>query len=317
MQLQAVLRRAAVQATLAPSLYNTQPWRILLSHDRMRLSADPDRQLPIHDPSGRQLLISCGCALLNARASIAADGVDVEVRRFPDGVLDGQPLAVLTPVGAEAGSADGAELARLAKVTGERHTNRLHFDPGGPDERVMGALRKTAAHAGAGLVPLDGPEQRHLIGSLHRDAGMIVHSDAGYVAEHRAWARPAGIGVAAGASGIQLDEAWDVIDSAPRLMVLTTARDTPQAWLSAGEALERLLLYITAEGYVAGLSSQVTQVPVIRARMRSVLAMDDFPQLLLQIGSAPVGVPTRRRRLVDVMSEVGSSEYGGDSGGIG
>jgi len=78
------LRRAAVRATLAPSIHNTQPWRFLLSADALEIHADPARQLRVLDHRGRQMTISCGCALFNARASIAAAGYDPPVERLPD-----------------------------------------------------------------------------------------------------------------------------------------------------------------------------------------------------------------------------------------
>ena len=77
------LRRAAVRATYAPSVHNTQPWRLQLTGDRLNVYADRSRQLPVLDPSSRQLLISCGCAVMNARVSLAGAGAGVDVRRNP------------------------------------------------------------------------------------------------------------------------------------------------------------------------------------------------------------------------------------------
>ncbi len=54
------LRRAAARATLAPSVHNTQPWRFDLGPTSLDLSADATRRLPVIDPDGRQLRISCG-----------------------------------------------------------------------------------------------------------------------------------------------------------------------------------------------------------------------------------------------------------------
>ena len=42
-----------------------------------------DRRLRALDPTGRQMVISCGCALFNARVGLAADRV-VQVDRVPD-----------------------------------------------------------------------------------------------------------------------------------------------------------------------------------------------------------------------------------------
>ena len=97
------LRRAAVRATLAPSIHNTQPWRFVLSADALEIHADRSRQLRVLDLRGRQMTISCGCALFNARASMAAAGYDPAVERRPDPMqpsLAGLTTTVYTP-GAE------------------------------------------------------------------------------------------------------------------------------------------------------------------------------------------------------------------------
>jgi hypothetical protein len=56
----ALLRHAAMRATLAPSVHNTQPWRFVLAGDALEIHADPTRQLKVLDPTKRQMLISCG-----------------------------------------------------------------------------------------------------------------------------------------------------------------------------------------------------------------------------------------------------------------
>ena len=48
-----------------------------------RVARGHDRQLRALDPTGRQMVISCGCALFNARVGLAADRV-VQVDRLPD-----------------------------------------------------------------------------------------------------------------------------------------------------------------------------------------------------------------------------------------
>lgn len=83
-----LISRSLTQATFAalnaPSVLETQPWRWRINDDRIELHADWARQVADVDPDGRLLLISCGAALHHARVALAADGVGVEVVRFPD-----------------------------------------------------------------------------------------------------------------------------------------------------------------------------------------------------------------------------------------
>jgi hypothetical protein len=49
------LRRAAIRATLAPSVHNTQPWRLVIKGGELNVFADRSRQLQVLDPTTRQL----------------------------------------------------------------------------------------------------------------------------------------------------------------------------------------------------------------------------------------------------------------------
>src|SRR5439155_14372007 len=44
-------------AVAAPSIYNSQPWRLRVQQDTIELYADRERQLPVVDPNGRELAI--------------------------------------------------------------------------------------------------------------------------------------------------------------------------------------------------------------------------------------------------------------------
>ena len=53
-------RQVVSAAGMAPSLFNTQPWRFRLCPDRIEVHADPGRRLIGHDPEDRELRIACG-----------------------------------------------------------------------------------------------------------------------------------------------------------------------------------------------------------------------------------------------------------------
>src|SRR5215469_12318273 len=67
----------------APSVHNTQPWQFSVDGDHLLLSADPDRALPVADPTARALYISCGAALFSARVALRALGYEPQVRQLP------------------------------------------------------------------------------------------------------------------------------------------------------------------------------------------------------------------------------------------
>src|SRR4051794_31811566 len=70
-------------AVLAPSRYNTQPWRFVLQGPTVLLYADRERTLPHLDPGDRELIISCGVALFYLRVALRRFGYRGVVEPFP------------------------------------------------------------------------------------------------------------------------------------------------------------------------------------------------------------------------------------------
>ena len=114
------LQRAAVRATLAPSVHNTQPWRLVVGTRAVEVWAVRSRSAPVFDPAGRQLLMSCGAATLNARAALAAAGRGASVSRFPD--ADRPDLVARIELAPDAWVEQ--DLAALDQVADRRRTNR-------------------------------------------------------------------------------------------------------------------------------------------------------------------------------------------------
>src|SRR6185312_4011321 len=77
-------------AGMAPSVLNTQPWAFDVHDSTIDVYADPSRGLYWSvDPRGRQLVISCGAALLNLRVAAAHLGRPAAVQLRP---LPADPL---------------------------------------------------------------------------------------------------------------------------------------------------------------------------------------------------------------------------------
>jgi hypothetical protein len=319
------LRRAAVRATLAPSVHNTQPWRMRLSDAGLYLYADRTRRLKVLDPSARQLMISCGCALMNARVSLAGDDVAVTVTRMPD-PTEPDLLAVLTPD--DTGVAplpDLTELAVLDAVLELRQTNRRRFAEDEVPPAVLADLEHAAAGEGASLHVVRNSDQRLAVAALSQQADDIENLNPAYRAELRAWTsdRPGrrdGVPHLAvpRVDGSSEDEvpirdfdthgdgglpAATHSSKDQSLVLVCTNGDTPADWLRAGEALERVLLEVTRHGFTASPLTQVTEVPSARAQLRRELSLLSYPHVLLRVGRAALTPASRRRRLVDMLVE--------------
>jgi nitroreductase len=321
------VRRAAVRATRAPSIHNTQPWRFVQQDGALEIRADWTRQLLVLDPTGRQLLLSCGCALFNARAALAADGLDADVQRFPNpGRSD--LVARVAPKHPGEGGRHTLLPSELDAAIDIRRSNRRQFDDEAVPDDLVDALMVAAHAEGAQVFPVRHPEHRAAVARLTQLADQIEYVQPAYRAELRRWttdnpsrydgvpafAVPSVDGTAEddvpirdfdtrGTGGLP---ATTRSSSAQCLLLLGTNADNPGAWVQAGEALERVWLEIASRGYTASLFSQVIEVPRARAMLRGELGLGMHPHMLLRVGRAEPTPATRRRRLVDVLSATGS-----------
>jgi nitroreductase len=315
------LRRAAVRATWAPSVHNTQPWYFVIGQEVLEIHADLTRQLTVLDPTSRQLIISCGCAVFNARVSLAADGFAAEVQRHAPG--DGRNLL------AEVTGSPGGDrsVAALDPVLELRRTNRRQFADDHVAPELVATLRGAAAHEGAELFPIEEQAHRAAVALLSQRAEAVEEADPAYRSELRAWVtedqrRSDGVPITTlpRADGSVPTVRADVIplrnfgdpgsaglaggtrsSMNQTLLLLGTDSDDPLSWLQAGEALERVWLEVTRAGYAMSLFTQVIEVPGTRELLRSELGLSMHPHVLLRVGRAPATPASRRRKLVEVL----------------
>lgn len=314
-----VLRHAVEQATLAPSVHNTQPWRFVIGPDVVEIYADISRHLRALDPTRRQLYISCGCALFNLRVALAADEREIVVERFPD---PHQPTLVarVTLTGERT---EWTPLARLDAQIGRRRTNRRQFtsDPVSPELRFE--VIRAVDEEESVFFEIRTDDQREVIAELSQQADAVQNADPAYRAELRAWTtddlkRRDGVSAMTvpHVGGRSDDEVpirdfdthgrgWLPGHTASRsdqyLVLLGTAKDTPRDWVRMGEALERLWLEVTRYDFVASMLTQVVEVSVTRDLLRRELGLTMHPHLLMRIGRAPTTSATRRRAIDDVL----------------
>jgi hypothetical protein len=268
------------------------------------------------------MVISCGCALFNARVGLAAERV-VEVDRLPD-PSKADLLALLSVLDQPA---PWTPLVRLDPMIERRHTNRRDFFDQDVPPDVIYELTTAAEQEEASLVQIIEPEQKLVAAQLSQEAEAIQNDDPRYRAELEAWTttdlhRTDGVPVYAiphtdaRSEPEALVRNFDVAGKGwlPRLkqsslnhclMVLGTTESTRLAWLRAGEALQRILLEATRLDCVVSLASQVAEVPSTRDRLRKELDLDVHPLLLMRIGRAAPTPASKRRNLNMIISETG------------
>ncbi|HEY2296182.1 MAG TPA: hypothetical protein VGH43_00525 [Jatrophihabitans sp.] len=275
--LQRALRRAAVAATRAPSVLDTQPWRMVVRRESVEIHADRSHQLRHLDPDGRSLIFSCGSALTNVLLSLSADGLGTHITRFPEFnrpdliaavhiVPDDQP--VLDPLSAA---------LRVAAVDGVCTT----------PARSIGAPMAVVEGGAVLAVP---PRLREIVECIVRESIDRVRADPSAHAE----IRPAWLSAA-----MPTQQAAAI----PSLGVVVDDRDAREGWLRAGERYQLMALDCALRGVSTIPVLPATAFPDLRTALRNVLGTTETPQLVFRAVAALPGPPRRRRRLVDTLVE--------------
>ncbi|MFF3872885.1 Acg family FMN-binding oxidoreductase [Streptomyces sp. NPDC001978] len=308
-------------AAAAPSLHNAQPWKFRFVRDTgiLRLYADPERTLPRTDPDDRELHLGCGAALFNLRVAATAAGREPVTRLLPD-PADPELLAEVDLTGT---AHPDEALAELHPALRRRRTSRNPFREDEIPQPLRERLCEAARLEGAGLV-FPGPWHVGSVLELVRDAEGAEAADPSVREETARWARtgpaaPDGIPVEAfgparhGAATPVRDFAadrpvpsrsWAHFEQRPQIALLGTAHDRPADWLTAGQALERVLLRATADGLVASVTSQPLEWPELRWAIRDPASAMGYVQMVIRLGYGPEGHSTPRRPVTDLLDIV-------------
>jgi nitroreductase len=309
------LARAAHQA---PSIHNTQPWRLRAHDTGLDVDEDSSRGLPETDPLGRERVISCGAAVRNAEIALARLGRVPETALLPDGpaaprlaALRAGPTRPATP-----------DVEALYRAIWERRTHRRIFMATHRRDDLLPLCDQAVAPFGARLAVLPAA-RRERFAHLVWSAAQHQARDEDARRELAEWTRsdrttdgipPRALGTAPfPIDGLlartdprtETPPPWVHEDLANGTIgVLLTPRDGRLEWLQAGRALENLWLTLTAAGLVVSFLNQAVQQEEFRPALAAVVGGTGAPQMVLRIGEPLVTVPsTPRRPLTDVLSD--------------
>jgi len=291
------LAMAAVTAGFAPSIHNTQPWRWRVSGSTLELWAARDRQLPVTDPVGRMLVLSCGTALHHARVALAAEGWQAGVERLPD---PAQPdlLARVTVAQPIDMTRAAVRLLQTARV---RHTDRRPVADTPVDPAAIDHLRQVADREGGQLHVLRRDDVAALARAASR-ARQVERSDRQWAEELTYWSggeRREDLGVPdqvipstpphTTVPGHEFSPTGKLPmgpgdDRAAVYAILYGDEDAELVWLRAGEALSAVWLEAVQQGLTVLPLSAAAEVPETRQLLRDLLGDLGQPFLALRIG---------------------------------
>ena len=309
----------------APSIHNTQPWEWRVGPHSLNLYSRLDLRLPHTDPDSRDLIVSCGAALHHATVALAALGWRTTVHRIPN-PDDPEHLA---SVQVHRGTPTEADIAMAAAIPRRRTDRRIYSSW----PVAMGDIALMGARAARLGVTMRRIETTDAFVALLEQAVARHSTDSGYVDELMAWtgrhAATEGVpaqnvplidGAAVVPARIFYESTLDQPVDAPAaedngvLLALGTADDDIGCQLRAGEAASTVMLTATVQGLASCAVSEVLEITETREELRAdVFGHDQFPQILLRVGWAPVNADplpaTPRRPLTDALHRLDGSAF--------
>ncbi|GAA4488496.1 hypothetical protein GCM10023094_48470 [Rhodococcus olei] len=313
-----VVRIAVDLAGRAPSVHNSQPWHWTYSNGRLDLHTERARLLPAADPTGRQLVISCGAALHHLGTALTALRWATDVERFPDGLHSGHLATVRFHRDAHPVSHDFDLLAAIR----HRYSDRRPFGPLGAQHRLPAALPELVRgrEVQATVLPADA---RPALAAATLLTASARRYDSGYQAELHWWAGhsipsggipPEALATAENLARVDIGRGFPAgvddgsVEEMDRstVIVLSTDSDHRPDWLRVGETLSLVLLEATVDGLGTCPLTHVTELRQSRDLVRELVPEGGFPQVLIRVG-VTTGGPTPRqtpRRPTDTVFSV-------------
>ncbi|MFE7515299.1 Acg family FMN-binding oxidoreductase [Streptomyces sp. NPDC057540] len=310
-------------AVTAPSMHNAQPWRFVARTEAgvIELHGDPERGMPRGDPDHRALHLGCGAALLGLRVAAVHRDLRPVVRLLPS---PGDPWH-FADVRLDGPADADADLGVLHPALARRHTSRFPFTEERIPTEVFDGLRAAALLEGCRLV-VPGEWHADTVMGLVHASELFESADDAVRAEIAAWTRTGAAGEGPDTEGIpsyalgprQYDVTSPVRDfdsprrvpgrdaarfeKRPQIALLGTTGDTPEEWLRAGQAMQRVLLRATLDGLATSLMSQPLEWPELRFDARDPSSAIGFVHMLFRLGYGPQGRSTPRRPAYEVLT---------------
>ena len=315
-----VVQNAVMLACRAPSLHNSQPWRWVAEGTELHLFADRTRLVQVADPSGREMILSCGAVLDHLRVAMAAAGWDASTRRFPDpdepdhlATLDFAPMPITSDV-----------QRKRADAILRRRTDRLPF-VAPRNWAALESLLRDQVDADGVMLDVVPEDARPQLAEASRLTEALRRQDLTYQSELHWWTSPFELdqGVppssrvsASEATRIDLARSFpttgyggrrpQITEDQSKILVLSTPADDRGDVLRCGEALSTVLLECTSAGLATCTLTHLTEVTPSRDIIRRLAGQTGLPQLLIRVGRTPAReqhIPATPRRPVTEVLE--------------
>jgi nitroreductase len=313
-----VIRDAVRLACRAPSLHNSQPWRLDLDGKGVHLFLDTSRVMLSTDRSAREAIISCGALLDHLRVAMAAAGWKAHVDRSPNpnnldhlASIDFTPMKLVTE--AHRRRVDAILIRRTDRLPFAAPTEWESFEP----------LLRLACDTDAVRLDVMSDDVREELEEMSKLTNSLRLYDSAYNSELDWWTAPfkfsEGIPYSALVSADEVkkvdfgrtfplprhrERRAEVPSDHSKILALSTYGDSRKDALICGEVLSAVLLECTMTGLGTCTVTHITELRTTRELVAAVIGQDAVSQVLIRVGIAPTtndAPATPRRPLDDVL----------------
>jgi hypothetical protein len=264
-------------AILAPSSYNTQPWRFNVSGDEIRLYADRTRWLTVADADKRELNIGLGCALENLAVASDHFGYSCNIS-YPPG--NGSLVAVIklmpdnkTP-----------KNTMLFDAMTASSTSRYPYENRTIEQSDLQMLHNLGTDDGVLFYTTSNAEAKNEFSDLAVRADQMEYASSDFKSELGYWLGQGMMGPTGAEAKIAqitllfLDTGADrakedalLVSSAPMLGFICSDGNDRTSQIRAGQTFERVRLAAAAMGVCINTMSQVLEQQQIKAETSGLL----------------------------------------------
>jgi|GEM_PF-3457540 len=277
---------------LAPSGFNSQPWKFDLGEKQLIVRPDYERKRPMVDPNDREMFISLGCAVKNVEVAAGYFGLIFDKKYLDDQVVfefkEGEKLS-------ENKEMFGAIVNR-ATYRGEYKTKKI------PKE-IIKIISKDDD-----LEIFADQESKNKLAEIVYGSNKVWYKSKELVEELDYWLtddlRGREGGIPTGILNlykiaisfrqflskenpeveIKAQREKGLIEKSPVLLILKSNEDKIADWIKAGEKFEELSLELTTKGISAGFFNTVIQLKTQRKKLEGLIKNKKNAQLLIRIG---------------------------------
>ncbi len=294
-------------AIFAPSSHNTQPWLFKVENNRIEITLNLERVLPVSDPQKRQAYLSLGTAVGNIRVAAAHYGYNVEVAYEPSN--NGCAVSLIQNEG---------RLNIPVETIFQRHSNRSLYSEQVPTDFISTIKNFSDSDVTVHVIQ-DEEEKVQTI----KVAGAAIEEaldDHDFRHELSHWIKPSLEKYKDGMPGynlgmpflisfifplalkvfklgkVQRKSEENTLRHTPAFVVLSSREDNPAAWMKVGQLFEEIALRAEVAGVKTSLFTAPIQIGEYYKDLQKILNTNNRPQMFFRIGYAD-SVPKATPRL--------------------